>query len=681
VGLTGSQGVQGIQGIPGSPYNSRGTYNSGAVYSKFDHTNFNGASYYWASTNPGNSSPPSADWQLVSERGTQGLQGAQGLQGVGLQGIQGVPGSPYNARGTYNSGNIYTQFDHVNLNGASYYWANTASGNSLPPGANWQLVSDRGITGLQGSQGLPGIQGLTGFDGQSFNSRGLYSVIGVYAKYDYVTTTLGSSYVWTSSSNGNTIPPSSDWQLVAQVGAQGIQGIQGIQGTQGIQGQVGQSFNARGNYSSTTTYNLYDYVDYLGSSYWWSASISGINQAPPGTNWQLVALKGEPGSSGTVGSLSEGNKGDISVTDGGNTWTINNNSVELANIQEIATNRLLGRSTAGQGVVEQITIGAGLQVVNSVLSSSGVVYSQPDEPANAAPGTIWIDTDENVITGWQLISANYSVQAGDKLVIDCTNPLTLLLPPNPVSGTEFELTKYAGSSVVSIDTNGKKFNGVVPTNLRYTGSSFVIDTSDKLAYINNTIGWISTRKRVKPGVILAYVSNGDTNGLFYYLGTSGLTTTIYTNPIPGTIAAAASSIGAGTLSNLADRTTSEIYTSPTPNSWFAFNLGSRSMSISRYTLRSRSADALFMPRNWVLEGTNSVATFDIAGLNAATWTTIDARANDTTLTASIQYYTLIANGSTTPFQYLRIRSTGLDSSNNNYLILSEIEFYGTLSFD
>jgi hypothetical protein len=65
-------------------------------------------------------------------------------------------------------------------------------------------------------------------------------------------------------------------------------------------------------------------------------------------------------------SISDGNKGDITVSGSGATWTINANAVVTADIagsavtyakiQNVsATDRLLGRSTAGAGVVEEIT--------------------------------------------------------------------------------------------------------------------------------------------------------------------------------------------------------------------------------------------------------------------------------------------------------------------------------------
>lgn len=54
--------------------------------------------------------------------------------------------------------------------------------------------------------------------------------------------------------------------------------------------------------------------------------------------------------------LSDGDKGDITVSGSGATWTIDNGAVTYAKMQDVsATDRLLGRSTAGSGDVEEIT--------------------------------------------------------------------------------------------------------------------------------------------------------------------------------------------------------------------------------------------------------------------------------------------------------------------------------------
>lgn len=56
------------------------------------------------------------------------------------------------------------------------------------------------------------------------------------------------------------------------------------------------------------------------------------------------------------GGVTDGDKGDVTVSNSGATWTIDSQAVTYAKIQNVsATDKLLGRSTAGPGSIEEIT--------------------------------------------------------------------------------------------------------------------------------------------------------------------------------------------------------------------------------------------------------------------------------------------------------------------------------------
>ena len=70
-----------------------------------------------------------------------------------------------------------------------------------------------------------------------------------------------------------------------------------------------------------------------------------------------IFLKKDDGSIAKVaGGIEDGDKGDITVSNDGGTFTIDNDAVTYAKIQNVsATNRILGRDSSGAGVIEEIT--------------------------------------------------------------------------------------------------------------------------------------------------------------------------------------------------------------------------------------------------------------------------------------------------------------------------------------
>lgn len=85
-------------------------------------------------------------------------------------------------------------------------------------------------------------------------------------------------------------------------------------------------------------------------------------------NIKKALLDDMPGGGG--GEPSDGDKGDITVSSSGTVWNIDanavgtteiaNSAVTLAKIANISTSRVLGRTTGGSGVVEELTVSAGL---------------------------------------------------------------------------------------------------------------------------------------------------------------------------------------------------------------------------------------------------------------------------------------------------------------------------------
>ena len=79
------------------------------------------------------------------------------------------------------------------------------------------------------------------------------------------------------------------------------------------------------------------------------------------------------------GGVTDGDKGDITVSSGGNTWTIDNDAVTYAKIQDVSqTNVFLGRDSAGAGIIEEIDATAAraiLNVANGATANAGTVTS------------------------------------------------------------------------------------------------------------------------------------------------------------------------------------------------------------------------------------------------------------------------------------------------------------------
>jgi hypothetical protein len=139
-----------------------------------------------------------------------------------------------------------------------------------------------------------------------------------------------------------------------------------------------------------------------------------------GSNGQVLSTNG----SGTLswataggGGVSDGDKGDITVSGSGATWTVDNDAVTYAKIQNVsAASKLLGRGDSGSGDVQEITLGTGLTMTGTTLAASG------GGGALGAPTAVVTKTADETVTNSTTLQADdhltYAFTSGKNYYIE-----------------------------------------------------------------------------------------------------------------------------------------------------------------------------------------------------------------------------------------------------------------------
>jgi len=226
----------------------------------------------------------------------------------------------------------------------------------------------------------------------------------------------------------------------------------------------------------------------------------------------------------TGGGISDGDKGDITVSGSGATWTVDNDVVTYAKMQNasagnvvlaraastsgdysevaVGASQLVGRGSTGD--VAAITVGSGLSMSGTTLSATGGGGSPVVFVATGADTAINSTTDVTVLT-----RDVTSVGATDKLVVDC----------------DFTIVNASGAArvyVVTLDFDGLFDVEFTTGSLAVTTGHFfnmrgVLDIrSTSLAYGTFTI---------EGGLIAGLASGADTTMVATHLRTRGWGTT------------------------------------------------------------------------------------------------------------------------------------------------------------
>lgn len=204
-----------------------------------------------------------------------------------------------------------------------------------------------------------------------------------------------------------------------------------------------------------------------------ASTISDFNSASRAqTEAELVAgtnITITPGSAGATRTLTiaaagsagvaDGDKGDITVSASGATWTIDNSAVTNAKLANVATATIKGRVTASTGVVEDLTATQATSVLNTFTTSlKGLA------PASGGGTTNYLRAD-----------GTWAAPAGGGTVtsVGLSTPTGLTAGGTPVTGSgTLAITLTAGYVIPTQAALDAKLNASLATEITTAKTSF-----------------------------------------------------------------------------------------------------------------------------------------------------------------------------------------------------------------
>jgi hypothetical protein len=209
-----------------------------------------------------------------------------------------------------------------------------------------------------------------------------------------------------------------------------------------------------------------------------------------------------------------------------------------------------------------------------------------------------------------------------------------------------------------------------PTGETSTGTTGTYSVDTNYLYIcTATNFWKRVQLSAFPQLItLTYVSDGDLNGVFTFMGKGKTIGGSWSNPATsGQVTATQSAGGTGNVTMLTDHTTNDQWITPAANSWYQWDLGpTQQLILNKWSFRQRTLGAVTPGSDdCTIKGSNDGVTF----------TTIDARTGAQVPSSADAWGTFTVSGTPAQYRYFRIQQTF-----NDYFCCGEIELYGDLYY-
>lgn len=286
----------------------------------------------------------------------------------------------------------------------------------------------------------------------------------------------------------------------------------------------------------------------------------GRSTAGAGAIEEITVGSGLTLSAGTLtasgSGLSDGDKGDVTVSSGGTVWSIDSGAVTYSKIQNVtATDRLLGRSTAGAGVIEEVvctsagrallddadntaqrtTLGLGSLATLSTISNTEVASN-----AAIAFSKLASLTSANILVGSATNVATSTAMSGDvtisntgvtTVVSGSTSTAGKLQLSDSVTSTSTSLAATANAAKTAYDIGAKRAIAIENPTATEKIIMFFTTTAMTLTQIRSVIiGGTSVDFRIIYGTdVSAAGTNTTTNAITCNSTTTGVSTTSFSS--------------------------------------------------------------------------------------------------------------------------------------------------------
>ncbi len=279
-GENGKDGVNGKDGENGKSINWRGSYLSSKdisnpQYLDAYYNTTDGCSYIFVFGEDG------PYWTLLAKAGENGDKGEDGENGKSINWL----GSYSSSDDLYDNYYYWNSIDPQYLD--AYYDESDGCSYIFTGGNGWQLLAKAGADGLQGDNGENGksINWLGSYNSSNSLYENYYWYYSIDPQYldAYYNESDGCSYIFFGEGED------ANWQLLAKAGADGLQG------DKGDDGEDGNSMVWLGTYASADEITNPEYLNaYFNST-------DGCSYIYNGTEWTLLAQKGQTGAQGLQG--------------------------------------------------------------------------------------------------------------------------------------------------------------------------------------------------------------------------------------------------------------------------------------------------------------------------------------------------------------------------------------------